>query len=295
MIEKIMKAVKSGNKKRGRNITIGAVIGFLLSCTAVMGADENYLLIKKEEGEEIKFSKNGTTADTDNPYEENTWDGTDYVNNIALNSTSNGLKLEGDLENVNFTNNGSITATGTFGINNAGTIGDITNNGLITTEIIPGSSSYGIGMYSTTSSTSYKIGNITNNGLIKGGTYGIGNSSSYRAPSNEIGSITNNGLIKGETNGIGNDYNNSIGNIINNGSITRGTNGINNSGTMGDTTNNGLIKGETNGIYNSGTMGDITNTGIIYGSTNAVKNSGTIGSFNNYGLLISGSTKADVR
>ena len=35
MIEKIMKAVKSGNKKRGRNITIGAVVGMLVSCTAV--------------------------------------------------------------------------------------------------------------------------------------------------------------------------------------------------------------------------------------------------------------------
>ena len=28
MIEKVMKAVKRGNKRRGRNITIGAVIGF---------------------------------------------------------------------------------------------------------------------------------------------------------------------------------------------------------------------------------------------------------------------------
>ena len=47
MIEKILKAIKSSSKKRGRNITLGAVVGFLLSCTAVMGADENYLLIKK--------------------------------------------------------------------------------------------------------------------------------------------------------------------------------------------------------------------------------------------------------
>ena len=39
MIEKIMRAVKSNNKKRGRNITIGAVVGMLLSCTSVMGAD----------------------------------------------------------------------------------------------------------------------------------------------------------------------------------------------------------------------------------------------------------------
>ncbi|WP_319796330.1 hypothetical protein [Fusobacterium ulcerans] len=47
MIEKIMRAVKSNNKKRGRNITIGAVVGMLLSCTAVMGADtDKYLWIK---------------------------------------------------------------------------------------------------------------------------------------------------------------------------------------------------------------------------------------------------------
>ena len=48
MIEKIIKAVKRGNKRRGRNITIGAVVGFLLSCTAVMGAD-NYLWIREKD------------------------------------------------------------------------------------------------------------------------------------------------------------------------------------------------------------------------------------------------------
>ena len=48
MIEKIMKAVKSSNKRRGRNITIGAVIGFLLSCTAVMGAGD-YLWIREKD------------------------------------------------------------------------------------------------------------------------------------------------------------------------------------------------------------------------------------------------------
>lgn len=42
MIETIIKAVKR-EIKRGRNITIGTVIGFLLSCTAVMGANDNYL------------------------------------------------------------------------------------------------------------------------------------------------------------------------------------------------------------------------------------------------------------
>lgn len=45
MIEKIMKAVKSGNKKRGKNITIRAVVGMLLSCTAVLGGDVSGLEI----------------------------------------------------------------------------------------------------------------------------------------------------------------------------------------------------------------------------------------------------------
>ena len=74
MIEKIMKAVKSSNKKRSRNITIGTVIGFLLSCTAVMGAiDGNYLFIKDDGG--IKFSTDGNAWDNTNPYEDvgNTW------------------------------------------------------------------------------------------------------------------------------------------------------------------------------------------------------------------------------
>ena len=74
MIEKMMKAVKRGNKKRSRNITIGAVVGFLLSCTAVMGTDE-YLWIKEDNGT-IKFSTdNSDPAGTDNPYSENNWDG----------------------------------------------------------------------------------------------------------------------------------------------------------------------------------------------------------------------------
>ena len=83
MIEKIMKAVKSSNKRRGRNITIGAVVVFLLSCTAVMGTvDGNYLWIKDNDG--IKFSTdNSEPALTANPYAENNWlESTEtYINN----------------------------------------------------------------------------------------------------------------------------------------------------------------------------------------------------------------------
>ena len=92
MIEKIIKAVKRGNKRRGRNITIGAVIGFLLSCTAVMG-EGSYLWIK-EDGGAVKFSTDSTTgADgdwkTENPYRDNNWDTVKktYTNNMTLSSS----------------------------------------------------------------------------------------------------------------------------------------------------------------------------------------------------------------
>ena len=280
MIEKILKAVKSSSKKRGRNITVGVIVGFLLSCTAVMGADENYLLIKKE-GEEIKFSTdNGTTAGTDNPYEENTWDGTNYVNNRALNSTSNsyGLRLEGDLGNVNFTNNGSITATGSsnsYGINNErGTVGTLTNNGIIagTTPIYR--NSYGIYNDGGT------IGTLTNNGIITGtstsGAYGIYNEDGT------IGTLTNNGVITGTSSTSIYNYSSTIEILLNNGIITGATStsgngyGINNDRgtTIGTLTNNGVITRATSthrngyGIYNNDTTIEILlNNGVITGTS----------------------------
>ncbi|MHD0315940.1 autotransporter domain-containing protein, partial [Fusobacterium varium] len=159
MIEKIMKAVKSSNKKRSRNITIGAVIGFLLSCTAVMGED-NYLWIKGDSGE-IKFNTEKTTKvdgsdegnwSTTNLYSDNNWDtGTKtYTNNTTLSSNgangkdgnkemSYGLRLSGDLNDMNFINNSSIT-------------GEISGSG----------SGSGYGIYNNNS----EIKNITNTGEI---------------------------------------------------------------------------------------------------------------------------------
>ena len=122
MIEKIMKTVKSGNKKRGRNITIGAVVGMLLSCTAVMGED-NYLWIR-ENGGATEFNTQKTTDkegtggnwNEEHPYsDENIWnaDTKTYINNMTLLSTainittdeyarnaSCALKLSGDLGGV---------------------------------------------------------------------------------------------------------------------------------------------------------------------------------------------------
>ena len=194
-MEKIMRLVKSGNKKRGRNITVGAVVGMLLSCTAVMGADE-YLWIKNDGG--IKFSTdNSTPTNIENPYGESAWDGIDYVNNITLNSTSSGygLKLSGDLSGINFTNNGLIEVTGnnlTCGISNEGIIGDITNTGLITGTSTGNSyGNDGNGIYNNGT-----MGNITNRGLIigtnTGRQYGHG---IYNGKT--MGDIINSGLIVG--------------------------------------------------------------------------------------------------
>ncbi|MCI6033192.1 autotransporter outer membrane beta-barrel domain-containing protein [Fusobacterium varium] len=307
MIEKIMKAVKSSNKKRSRNITIGAVIGFLLSCTAVMGADSHLWI--KEDGGAIKFSTDSTTGadggwDERNPYSDNNWnkdtEPKTYTNNMILSSNgvggngsiSYGLGLSGELTNVNFINNGSIigimrntsSSSKGYGIYNSAKMGNIENTGVISgSGIYNGySESFGYGIYNNSSA---EIQEITNTGTISGFAndsgsqghgYGIYNNSSA-----EIQEITNTGLISGYGTGM---------------RVSEGYGIYNNSGTIGAITNIGIISGYGKssrgssgyGINNnsSGTIGGITNTGVIYGKDNAIKNdSGTIGTVDNYGIL----------
>ena len=325
MSEKLIKAVKRGNKKRSINITVGAVVGFLLSCTSVMGED-NYLWIKDDRGT-IKFSTNNsvTPIDTANPYSENSWDGSTYINNMTLSGKNNdtsdpmyvrayGLKLE-DVNNFNFVNNGSITGTGDssygYGIyNSGGTITTLTNSGSIA----------GVGMdYGNEGYGIYNSGTITklkNNGSIKGaslegsaGGYGIENLQSI------ITTIINNGLIVGKTIGSDNksygisnkDFNAKIEALANNGLIVgtyEGDAGVGYGISNKDSnakievlTNNGLIAGRSAGrsvrgygINNEQTITTLTNTGVIYGKSNAVKNIGTISSAKNYGILANGDT-----
>ena len=200
MIEKIMKAVKSGNKKRGRNITVGAVVGMLLSCTAVMGADKIGLEIGNS-GSGIKFSKDGTDfipgkedgTDGD-PYIDNSWDeGTKtYTNSTTLlgnNDSGNGygLKLSGTLSEFKAVNNGSIVgsyASGQGIYNDSGTMAELTNNGLI------------IGTVRGIYNDSGTITELTNNGLIIGtatGSYAL--SYGINNYSGTITELTNNGSI----------------------------------------------------------------------------------------------------
>ena len=321
MIEKIMKAVKSSNKRRGRNITIGAVIGFLLSCTAVMGAGD-YLWIK-EDGVEIKFSTDSTTDSAEgtwnegNPYENagNIWKENTYTNNMTLSSSvangvngngsiSYGLRLSGELTGVNFINNGSITgimstASGSsrgYGIYNTGTMGDITNIGVISGYgDYSGTSTgngYGSGIYNL-----YTIGDITNTGIINGYGTGTGDGHGYgifTSITNGMGNITNTGVISGSGSSRGYGICNSVAveNVTNIGVISGSSNGIYDSYTMENIINEGIISSNGYGIYNdsSATIGNITNTGVIYGKDNVIKNSGggTITTAYNYGILVNG-------
>ena len=174
MIEKIMKAVKRGNKKRSRNITIGTVIGFLLSCTAVMGAiDGNYLFIKDDGG--IKFSTDGNAWDNTNPYEDvgNTWGENTYINNTILLANGAdvsvyGVKLELNSPDFKFINNGIINAQSNlknaYGIYivNGGKIGNIENNGVI--NAYSGTTKWAYGIHIDSS----EVESIENNGIITG-------------------------------------------------------------------------------------------------------------------------------
>ena len=311
MIEKIIKAVKSSNKRRGRNITIGAVVGFLLSCTAVMGAD-SYLWIKGDGGE-IEFNTTETVDgsgscnegnwDTENPYEDvgNIWDTVKktYTNNTLLSSSkvndkdgnkeiSYGLRLSGDLTDVNFVNNASITgemsSSGNsygYGIyNKSGTMKNITNAGVISgSGIYNGSSaSYGSGIYNKSGT----MKNITNAGVISGtGSsssgygfgYGIYNSGTMK-------NITNRGLISGtgsSDSGTGYGIYNSLGTI---GDITNA--GIINAGIINGYGNSTSGKGIGSGIYNfKSEMENITNAGLISGTGNSTSDAGTGSGINN--------------
>ncbi|WP_390492039.1 autotransporter outer membrane beta-barrel domain-containing protein [Fusobacterium ulcerans] len=278
MIEKIMKAVKSGNKKRGRNITVGAVVGILLSCTVAMGADVIGLEIKNDGG--IKFiGKEGefTPREGNDPYPNNEWniEKNIYTNNSTISgkttTTGNdgiGLKLSDDLgENFIFENNGAITGNGSssyfdyssgsgsgegYGIDISNLTGNITNNGAI---IGNGSSSY----------FDYSSGYSSGSG--KG--YGIYISSFL------TGSITNDGAITGNGSSSYFDYSSGSGSGEGYGIYYIG------SSLTGDITNNGRIKGngsfsvsDYGSGYSSGygididlsLRGDITNNGAITGN-----------------------------
>ncbi|WP_462425797.1 autotransporter domain-containing protein [Fusobacterium varium] len=344
MIEKIIKAVKRGNKKRSRNITIGAVVGFLLSCTAVMGAD-SYLWIKGDSGE-IKFNTEKTTKvdgsdegnwSTTNPYSDNNWntETKTYTNNIELSSNgangvsnngyndydiSYGLRLSGNLTDVNFINNSSIkgemsgsTYNYGYGIHNSAKMGNIENTGKISGT----GDTFGYGIFN--SATMRKIEN-KNKGTISGvggntsgNGYGIANNSGTIEEITNAGEISGTGSGKDKNSGVGygiynNSLNSNIEGKITNAGVISGTGksagsgygtgyGIDNKGTIKDITNTGEISGAGSsssgngtgyGIYNMSEdkkIGKIINTGIISGTGSSSSGKGIGSGIYNYGSM----------
>ena len=296
MIEKIMRAVKSNNKKRGRNITIGTVVGMLLSCTIVIKADDNYLWLKGDGGE-IKFSTvdDGGSGEwkKEDPYSDgNSWNGKTYINNIVLFGEDNGkeliddkyeyisygLRLSGDLGEVEFINNGLIFGDEVINYaiyNDGGNVGSIKNNGTISGNY------FGIYNYSLKSGTS-TIGDIVNTGVIYGKYNAINNSGT-------INNAYNYGILisDGESAIPGLDIKNEAGytvgsvknNLINYGLI------INNGGAVEDgtegifTPDGGVIVGYENGkelrrnmeIYNFN-----DSTTITYSVNDSIMNSSSV-------------------
>ena len=292
MIEKIMKAVKSGNKKRGKNITIGAVVGMLLSCTVVMGEGEKGLeIITGEAG--IEFSKDGavfTPGSTADPYPVNTWSNNTYTNNLTISGTSKtgegyGIIVtdsEGELANLdgNLINNGEITGTSSkdkgYGINVADFNGTLTNNGKITAT--GPNRGYGINVADFN-------GTLTNNGKITATCTGSGVGFGIRVE-NLNGELTNNGEITssssgGNSHGIYITSSTELANLTNNGKITGSATGSTGQGYgvnvynnfNGTLTNNGKITGTGNIYAGSGIHvgknfnGTLTNNGKITGTS----------------------------
>ena len=198
---------------------------------------------------------------------------------VTINKTGGTALGLRNTTNTTITNNGTISATGNYGMRNTlnSTISNLTNNGTISAGVNTGLRN-GIG-------TTITI--LTNTGTISAvGEYGLQNKSGT------IGTITNSGTISAGTNyGLHNfDSASTITTITNSGTISAsGHNGLRNKGVITTITNTGTISAGTNyGLYNdtSGTITTLSNSGTISAGTNyAVYNQGSIGTFTNTGSL----------
>ena len=180
---------------------------------------------------------------------------------------------------------GTISGGYTGIINSNGSIGQLTNIGVV-------NGGTNIGIYNLGS-----IGQLNSSGLVNGGTIGIKNAvsgSSGFVFMGTIGTLTNSGTISGGGTGI---YNaSSIGQLTNAGIINGGTIGIRNAtslvsgstyvGSIGTLTNSGTISGQQYGLDNQGTIGLVNNSGTIIGvGITGLKNAGYIGTLTNSGLI----------
>nr|WP_270852723.1 autotransporter outer membrane beta-barrel domain-containing protein [Fusobacterium varium] len=187
---------------------------------------------------------------------------------------SYGLRLSGNLNELNFINNGSITGEinnndgDGYGIYNSDKMGYIENTGKISGSGSNNGYGYGCGIYNHHQGT---MKNIENAGIISGQSHGIYNYSGV------IDNITNTGIISGSgTTGM-------VFGVYNSNDKDNANNKIEN------IANTGVIYGENNAIKSgSGTIGDVNNYGILATQGNSVVDG--ITTENNYGMYI---TKKD--
>lgn len=275
MIKKLAEQLKRKNKKRGINITLGTVVGLLLSCTTVMGSD--YI--------DSDYINNEDIAHSD-PVLSYVIVGAsgirDLINhgNISASSPSvsygayiNAIKMRDLINHRNIS--ASATALDpelhfgmSYGIHiNSTEMNDITNYGSI--NVVGSSLSYGI-------FTNYtKMRDIINHGNISSSS--SDNGFGVYIDSTEMRNILNNGNISGfESNssfGIGLNKS-KMENLINNGNVSGSNSGINILSTeIIDVINHGNISGYGNGvgygIYMSPKgLRNIINYGNINGTTN---------------------------
>ena len=305
MIEKIMKAVKSGNKKRGKNITIGAVVGMLLSCTVVMGAatigvEINGIEFFKDYQTSMNPGTKFTPGGEGDPYPENTWIDNTYTNNSTLSGESMkgvhsgyGIRVIEFEEKVNIVNKGTLSATGTSGSGAAG---------------------YGLSIVSP--KTSVMIDYVKNEGVIAvhtKGTLGYGINIQPNSPKMQITikEVTNTGMMTDDGNGgsgIMFGENTIVNNLINSGLINWKEKAIDiyshsYLSKVEKLDNSGLLIGEGTGIYVNGTLAtieELINSGRISGAASTsgqgikVIGSAIIGKLDNSGLISgNGSTAGD--
>ena len=170
-------------------------------------------------------------------------------------------------------NNGAFVASSGAGLNNARTIGSLTNN-----ATIQSSGNYGI-------SNSGSIGYFVNNAA---GVIGLSTGKTAIYNMGTINGITNVGVIQG---GIGTGGNSYVG-IRNAGAIKSAATGISSlsGGFISGLTNTGLIIGPNYAINSSNTI-SINNSGTISGNILISPQSGISGS---YTQTINGGTSAAV-
>jgi len=231
------------------------------------------------------------------------------TNTGTISGAGTGLSIFGSNPTGTLTNDGSISGS-SYGIfNSGGLAGTLTNefDGTIS------GGTYGIYNGGTTSNpTSGTIGTLTNSGIISGNINGIYSTGTIGALTNEsggtisgnttaginnntggagggtIGTLTNSGTISGGSYGIYSQG--SIGTLANEsgGTISSGGSGVNNSGTIGTLTNSGAISGGGFGIANtaSGIITTLTNSGTISSASwSGIFNNGTIGALTNSGTI----------